>query len=128
VGVRSVDAEEVTFALQHPQRVRTWYIEDIQAGHWREEFAARIQGRRIFITIDVDGLDPAIIPSTGTPEPDGLSWGQTLDLMRTVTGHATVVGIDCVELAPVPGNHVADFATAKLLYKAITYALLRPAP
>ncbi len=128
VGVRSVDAEEVAFGRQHPQRVRTWYIEDIQAGHWREEFAARIQGRRIFITIDVDGLDPAIIPSTGTPEPDGLSWGQTLDVLRTVTGHATVVGMDCVELAPVPGHHVADFATAKLLYKAITYALFRPAP
>jgi agmatinase len=50
-----------------------------------------------------------------------------LDVLRTVTGHATVVGMDCVELAPVPGHHVADFATAKLLYKAITYAYLRRA-
>ena len=127
VGVRSVDAEEVAFTRQHPQQVRTWYVEDIQAGHWREEFAARIQDRRVFITIDVDGLDPAIIPSTGTPEPDGLSWGQTLDVLRTVSGHATVMGIDCVELAPVAGHHVADFAAAKLLYKAITYACLRHA-
>ncbi len=121
LGIRSVDAEEVAFARQAPDRVRVWYTEDLQSGHWREEFIARVRGRLVFLTVDLDGLDPAIIPSTGTPEPDGLTWGQTMDLLRTITHHATVIGVDCVELAPVPGHHAADFAAAKLLYKTISY-------
>jgi agmatinase len=74
LGVRSVSSEEVAFARQHPDRVRIWYAEEVHAGGWREELAARLAGRRAFLTIDVDGLDPAIIPATGTPEPDGLTW------------------------------------------------------
>ena len=60
------------------------------------------------------------MPATGTPEPDGLTWPETLDILRTLTHHAAVVGMDCVELAPAPGLHMADFAVAKLVYKAIS--------
>ncbi|MEZ4862092.1 MAG: agmatinase [Caldilineaceae bacterium] len=123
LGIRSLCPEEVAFARSQPERVRVWYSEDVHAGDWRKEFIERIQGRRIYLTIDVDGLDPAIVPATGTPEPDGLSWAETLEILRTLTTHATVVGMDCVELAPQTGLHRADFAVAKLLYKAITYAL-----
>ncbi len=83
----------------------------------------RLQGRRVYLTIDVDGLDPAIVSATGTPEPDGLTWRETLDILRTVTQTAQIVGIDCVELAPAAGQHAADFAVAKLLYKTISFAL-----
>jgi agmatinase len=123
LGVRSVDAEEVTFAREHEGRVRVWYAESIHAGGWHEEFVARVRGRRIHLTIDVDGLDPAIVPATGTPEPDGLSWGEALDIIRTTAAEGSIVGIDCVELAPQPALHHADFAVAKLLYKSITYAM-----
>jgi agmatinase len=64
------------------------------------------------------------VPSTGTPEPDGLSWRETLAVLRTVAEHAEIVGLDCVELAPVPGHHASDYAVAKLVYKAISYAML----
>jgi agmatinase len=123
LGIRSVCTEEVEFARQHPDRVRIWYAEDVHAGGWRAELAERLSGKRVFLTIDVDGLDPAIVPATGTPEPDGLTWVETLDIVRTVCQSAQIVGIDCVELAPYPGQHAADFAVAKLLYKTITYAM-----
>jgi len=77
----------------------------------------------VHLTIDVDGLDPAIVPVTGTPEPDGLTWTEALDVIRTTASSSKIVGVDCVELAPRPGMHSADFAVAKLLYKTITYAV-----
>ena len=121
--VRSVDAEEVAFARANERRVRVWYAEDVHDGSWREEFLARVRGRRVHLTIDVDGLDPSIVPATGTPEPGGLSWLQALDVIRTTAGAGSIAGIDCVELAPQPGLHHADFTVAKLLYKSITYAM-----
>jgi len=123
LGVRSVDAEEVAFARAHEGRVRVWYAEDVHAGAWREEFVARVRGRRIHVTIDVDGLDPSIVPATGTPEPDGLTWREALEIVAATAAEGSIIGIDCVELAPQPGLHHADFAVAKLLYKTITYAI-----
>jgi agmatinase len=123
LGIRSVCTEEVEFARQNPDRVRIWYSEEVHAGGWRDELAERLAGRRVFLTMDVDGLDPAIVPATGTPEPDGLTWVEALDIVRLVCQRAQIVGVDCVELAPYPGQHAADFAVAKLLYKTITYAM-----
>jgi len=122
-GIRSVCKEEVEVAQTNPERVRVWYAEEVHEGEWHEELRARTMGRNLYITIDVDGLDPAIIPATGTPEPDGLTWRQTLEILRIACEGGRAVGLDCVELAPVEGLHGADFATAKLVYKAITYAV-----
>jgi agmatinase len=123
LGVRSVDAEEVAFAHADERRVRVWYAEAVHDGSWREEFTARVRGHRVHLTIDVDGLDPSIVPATGTPEPDGLTWQEALDVIRTTASAGSIAGVDCVELAPQPGLHHADFAVAKLLYKTITYAM-----
>jgi agmatinase len=123
LGVRSVCVEEIAFVREHPERVGLWFAEEIHAGSWPEELTARLRGRRVYLTIDVDGLDPSVVPSTGTPEPDGLSWTEALVIVRTVAETAAIAGIDCVELAPVPGLHAPDFAVAKLLYKAISYAM-----
>ncbi len=123
LGVRSVDAEEVAYARANPERVRVWYAEEVHAGAWRDELRERLRGRRVHLTIDVDGLDPCVVAATGTPEPGGLTWTQALDVVRTTAAGATIAGIDCVELAPQPGLHAADFAVAKLVYKTMTYAL-----
>jgi agmatinase len=123
LGIRSVCSEEVAFARANPERVQVWYSESVHAGGWQEELRSRVRGRNVYLTIDVDGLDPAIVPATGTPEPDGLTWRETLDILRIVAQESTIVGLDCVELAPVAGLHTADFAVAKLVYKAITYAV-----
>ncbi len=124
LGIRSVCPEEVAFVRANPDRARVWYAEAVHEDKWRDELIERVRGRRVFLTIDVDGLDPSIVPATGTPEPDGLTWRETLDILRTLTQHATVVGMDCVELAPSPGLHMADFAVAKLVYKAISYSMM----
>jgi len=103
--------------------VRVWYAEAVHAGRWMPGLAERVEGRRVHLTIDVDGLDPSIVPATGTPEPDGLTWVEALDIIRTTARIADIVGIDCVELAPQPGLPAADYAVAKLVYKTMTYAL-----
>lgn len=123
LGIRSVCREEVDFARSEPDRVRIWYAEEVHAGGWQRELAARLAGKQVYITLDVDGLDPAIVPATGTPEPDGLTWSETLDILRATCQAGRIVGMDCVELAPYAGQHAADFAVAKLVYKAISYAM-----
>ena len=123
IGVRSVDAEEVAFARANPRRVRVWYAEEVHGEAWADELRERLAGRRVHLTIDVDGLDPSVVPATGTPEPGGLTWTQTLGVIRTTAQSAQIVGVDCVELAPQPGLHAADFAVAQLVYKTMTYAL-----
>lgn len=124
-GVRSVCTEEVEFARAQSSRVRVWYADEVHEGPaWRRELCDSLRGRKVYLTIDVDGLDPAVISATGTPEPDGLTWREALDILHTVAQCAEIVGMDCVELAPHDGRHAADFATAKLVYKAITYAMV----
>lgn len=71
---------------------------------------------RVFITFDIDGLDPSLIPATGTPVPGGLSWYQALDLAEAALKNRTLIGFDLVELSPQLGHHASDFAAARLVY------------
>ncbi len=68
----------------------------------------------VYLTIDLDGFDPSIVPATGTPEPGGLDWHQVTSLIRAVASHKKIVGMDVVELLPQPGDHASDFLAAKL--------------
>jgi len=78
-------------------------------------------GEKVYITIDCDGLDPAIMPAVGTPEPGGLTWRETLTLLRRVMAAKTVVAADVVELCPIPGFVAPNFLAARLVYKLIGY-------
>lgn len=78
----------------------------------------------VFITIDLDGLDPDIMPAVGTPEPGGLEWGQTLELLHVVAKNKKILGFDIVELAPIPGNIASEALAAKLVLKLAGYSLL----
>ncbi len=71
---------------------------------------------KVYVTFDVDGLDPSIMPATGTPEPGGLDWFQTFDCLEKIVQHKTVIGCDFVELAPIEGMHAPDFLVARLVY------------
>src|SRR5262249_28765780 len=75
----------------------------------------------VYVTIDVDGLDPAIMPATGTPEPGGLSWYEILALLRATIERRRVVACDVVELSPIPGLMSPNFLCAKLISKILTY-------
>ncbi len=121
VGIRSYSAEEARFLAENPGGVHLISADRVHRDPdaAAEELAACIRGRKVFLTLDVDALDPAVVPATGTPEPDGLSWREALRLLRVVIGGSRVVGMDCVELSPRPGLHAADFAVAGLLYRLL---------
>jgi len=117
-GIRSVCQEEVTFA-QATDRVRTWTAESLWRDRSKSYLGAlqqAVSGRTVYLTIDLDGLDPSIIPATGTPEPGGIGWYDTVEIIQTVALHSNVIAFDCVELAPIPGGHASAFAAAKLVY------------
>ncbi|MCS7059674.1 MAG: agmatinase [Anaerolineae bacterium] len=122
LGIRSLSQEEAELIDATPSdTLRVFFADEIHAGRAHlAELAERVRDRTVFLTIDVDGFDPAYVPATGTPEPDGLSWLQVLDIVRTVARNARVVGFDVVELAPQPGMHAADFLVAKLTYKTMS--------
>ena len=89
-------------------------------GNWIEQLCSEIKGP-VYITFDVDGLDPSVVPSTGTPEPDGLLWHQAVALFRKVAAEHNVVALDFVEFSPQPGAEHAAFSVAKLIYRALGY-------
>lgn len=122
-GIRSICREEIELIRAEPERLRVWFAEDVHAGGHLPALAELVRGKKVFLTIDLDGFDPSLVGATGTPEPNGLSWNQGLEIIRTVAREARVVAIDCVELAPLPGQHASDFLAAKLVYKAIGLAL-----
>jgi agmatinase len=124
-GIRSICRDEIELIRAEPERLRVWFAEDVHAGGHLEPLAELVCGKHVFLTIDVDGLDPSLVPATGTPEPNGLLWDQALEIVRTVAREANVVALDCVELAPIPGAHASDFLVAKLVYKAIGLVLAR---
>jgi agmatinase len=78
----------------------------------------------VYVTFDVDGLDPSIMPSTGTPEPNGLLWTETMNFLRRVGEARSIVGCDVVELAPLSRLSYADLTAAKLTYKLMNFAFL----
>lgn len=128
LGIRSTTREQMDFVRDHAPRrnarpvVRNWFAWDMHRDKtWRRELKKAVKSRRVFFTFDVDGLDPAIVPATGTPEPDGLTWRQLMRIAKIVAEHSRrCVAMDCVELAPTPGLHHADFTVAKALYEMIT--------
>jgi len=119
VGIRSGCESEHAFAWK--KKLRPFYAHELDRdGKWMEQALARL-GENVYITIDLDGLDPAVIPAVGTPEPGGLSWFDTLTFLRMVCGRRRVVGADVMELSPIPGSVQGDFAAAKLVYKLVGY-------
>ena len=120
VGIRSISKEERDAAAELPTRI--FFARNIVG---RTDWIADAVGslsEHVYVTIDVDGLDPSIMPATGTPEPGGIGWSETLELIRQVAERRTIVGADIVELSPIDGLHSADFLCAKLGYKIIGYA------
>jgi agmatinase len=119
VGIRSLSPEEAAAAPS--LRTRIFYDFDMRRQpDWIDRVVESL-GDPVYITIDVDGFDPAIMPATGTPEPGGLSWYEGLALLRRVIESRRVVGCDIVELSPLAGNVAPNFMCAKLIYKILTY-------
>ncbi|MBA3532131.1 MAG: agmatinase [Ardenticatenales bacterium] len=127
LGIRSICTEEMELITARHDHLRVWFAEQVHAdASWEVELTQRVHGRDVFLSIDIDALDPSLIPATGTPEPDGLTWNEALRIIHTVTRNAgRLIGADCVELAPIPGHHASEFITAKLIYKTINHIMAR---
>jgi agmatinase len=122
IGIRAVCQAEVDFAAANADRITIHWGRDGE--HYdTEAIVAPLKGRPIYLTFDIDALDGAIMPATGTPTPGGLSWRQSLGLLRAVCDAGPVVGADLVEFAPIPGLHAYDFMAAELAYKMLNFAL-----
>jgi agmatinase len=120
VGIRAICREEAE--LIREKGIPVFWDREIEADpHWIEKAIASIPTPKVFITIDVDGIDPALIPGVGTPEPGGLRWNETLRFLRRVFQTREVIGCDVMELAPIADSVVSEFTTAKLIYKLIGY-------
>ncbi|MFV0483439.1 MAG: agmatinase [Bacteroidales bacterium] len=117
VGIRSMDISE----LEYCDKAKTFFAHDIHGNDVWMDKAVEELGDNVYISLDLDALDPSIMPSTGTPEPGGLQWYQCLNLLRKVFEKRNVVGFDLVELAPTVQNHASTFLVVKLFYKMLSY-------
>jgi len=114
---------EVEFYAANRDRIQVHWAKD-QARWDMAEIVAPLEGRPVYITFDIDALDSAIMPATGTPTPGGLGYWQALGLLRRACAAAgRVVGADLVEFAPIAGLHACDYTAAALAYKLLAYAL-----
>lgn len=121
VGIRSLSVEE---AKAIPRlKTKIYWGKDIARAPlkgWIPKVLSDLSAN-VYLTIDLDGFDPSIVPATGTPEPGGLDWFQVTALILAVARRRTIVGMDVVELLPQPGHHASDFLAAKLIYKSLGY-------
>ncbi|HHN47913.1 MAG TPA: agmatinase, partial [Bacteroidales bacterium] len=124
IGIRSMSVEE-SFKLE-PGRI--FLARDINdSENWKYDMLSTLSNN-VYITFDLDALDPSIMPSTGTPEPGGLLWYETIEILRRISEKANIVGFDVVELAPNPIDKAPDFLAAKLIYKLLTYKFIDNIP
>jgi agmatinase len=119
VGIRSMSTEEAHAAAD--LKTKIFYDFSMRQDPLWIDRVVESLGDPVYITIDVDGLDPAIMPATGTPEPGGLSWYEILALLRATITRRNVVACDVVELSPLPGLMAPNFLCAKLIYKMVAY-------
>lgn len=120
IGIRAISQEEAD--LIEKEKIPVIWGHDLTPhSSWIETAIASIKTKKVFLTIDLDGLDPAIMPGVGTPVPGGLQWYPLLTFLKTLFKTYEVIGADVMELAPINGNVVSEFAAAKLVYKLIGY-------
>jgi agmatinase len=121
VGIRNISTDEVEVVPQLDTTIfYDWNMRDDPK--WIDR-AVDALSDRVYVTIDLDGLDPATMPAVGTPEPGGLSWRELTTLLRRTFERRHVVACDVVELCPIPGMASPNFIAAKLVYKLLTYKL-----
>jgi len=118
IGIRSFSPEEAEFFKTKPNVSIVWAY---QLARGLATIPWERLSKHTYVTVDLDAFDPSEMPAVGTPEPGGLHWYQVLDLFREICSRTTVVGMDAVELCPMPGQTRADFLAAKLVYKMIGY-------
>jgi agmatinase len=117
IGIRSMDVSEKR--VMNVDNV--FFAHDMQDDEYWDDSAIELMTENVYITIDLDAFDPSILSATGTPEPGGLQWYETLNFLKRIFQEKNVVGFDIVELCPNPADKSSDFLAAKLYYKMLSY-------
>ena len=122
-GIRNISSEEIKILKKNNKRISIFWAKDKKK--WNlNKFRKQIQNKDVYITFDVDGLDSSIMPATGTPEPGGIFWDETLKILKIACKNSRIVGADVNELAPIKGFNSYNFLVAKLVYKILSYKFL----
>ncbi|MDA8822159.1 agmatinase [Candidatus Pelagibacter bacterium] len=120
-GVRNISESEIRFLKKNKSRINIFWAKDKLKWDLKK-FKKMIENKTVYLTFDVDGLDSSIMPATGTPEPGGLLWDETLKIIRIAAKNSNIVGADVNELSPIKGFNSYNFLVAKLAYKILSYA------
>ena len=119
-GIRNISKEEIPYLRKNSHRINIFWAKDKLK--WNlNKFKQLIKNKNVYLTFDVDGLDSSIMPATGTPEPGGLLWEETLNIIKIAAKNSNIVGADINELSPIKGFNSYYFLVAKLAYKIISY-------
>ena len=122
-GIRNISASEIPCLKKNYSRINIFWAKDKMK--WNlNKFKKMIKGKTVYLTFDVDGFDSSIMPATGTPEPGGLLWDETLNIIKIASKNSNIVGADINELAPIKGFNSYNFLVAKLAYKILSYKFL----
>ena len=120
-GIRNISSTEMLFLNKNKKRIRIFWAKDKLK--WNlNKFRKIIRNKIVYLTFDVDGLDSSIMPATGTPEPGGLFWDETMKIIKIAAQTSNIVGADVNELSPIKGFESYNFLVAKLVYKIIAYS------
>ena len=120
-GIRNISQNEIFYLKKNSYRINIFWAKD--KTRWNlKKFKQMIKNKNVYLTFDVDGLDSSIMPATGTPEPGGLFWDETLNIIKIATKNSNIVGADINELSPIKGFNSYNFLAAKLAYKIIAYS------
>jgi len=119
-GIRNISSDEIIFLNKNKKRINIYWAKD--KSKWNlKKFKEIIKNKIIYLTFDVDSLDSSLMPATGTPEPGGLFWDETIKIIKIAAQSSKIVGADINELSPIKGFNSCNFLTAKLAYKIISY-------
>ena len=122
-GIRNISESEIPFLKKNASRINIFWAKHKKKWNLKK-FKKLIKNKTVYLTFDVDGLDSSIMPATGTPEPGGLLWDETLEIIKIAAKNSNIVGADINELAPIKGFNSYNFLVAKLAYKILSYKFL----
>ena len=122
-GIRNISKEEIPYLKKNSKRIDIFWAKDKKKWDLKR-FKNLIRKKNVYLTFDVDGLDSSLMPATGTPEPGGLFWDETLEIIKIAAKNSNLVGADINELAPIKGFNSYNFLVAKLAYKILSYKFL----
>ena len=122
-GIRNISKEEVPYLKKNSKRIEIFWAKDKKKWNLKK-FKRIISNKIVYLTFDVDGFDSSLMPATGTPEPGGLFWDETLEIIKIAARNSNIVGADINELSPIKGFNSYNFLVAKLAYKILSYKFL----